>query len=237
MTSSPRSTRGSALRTVAPAALLLCAGAAMAAAPGTLKPFKATYHASYMGLNGTGTMILAPAGDGRWTYSLDIDSAIADMRQQTTFDVEGGRWRPLSGSDSTKLLIKKSSKQATYDWTSRQAVWSGDVKHDRAGPVALQPGDLDAMLVNLAIPRDVSAGKPLAYRMVDDGRAKSLRYEVAGKASVEYGGSTHPATKVTRTDGDKQTVVWVVDGLPVPARILQRKDGQDEIDLTLESIR
>ena len=43
--------------------------------------------------------------------------------------------------------------------------------------------------------------------------------------------------KVTRTDGNKQTVVWVVDGLPAPARILQRKDGQDEMDLQLKAMR
>jgi hypothetical protein len=41
---------------------------------------------------------------------------------------------------------------------------------------------------------------------------------------------------VSRTDGNKQTVVWVVDGLPVPARILQRKDGKDEMDLRLKSV-
>ena len=31
------------------------------------------------------------------------------------------------------------------------ATWTGDVKPDRAGPVKLQAGDLDAMLINLAI--------------------------------------------------------------------------------------
>jgi len=29
----------------------------------------------------------------------------------------------------------------------------------------------------------------------------------------------------------------VVDGLPVPARILQKKDGKDELDLVLKSVR
>ncbi|HVQ32308.1 MAG TPA: DUF3108 domain-containing protein, partial [Lysobacter sp.] len=98
-------------------------------------------------------------------------------------------------------------------------------------------GDLDAMLVNLAIPRDLAAGKPLNYRMVDDGRAKPMTYQVAGKEAVTVGGKSQQATKVSRTDGNKQTIVWVVDGLPVPARILQRKDGKDEVDLRLNSVR
>jgi hypothetical protein len=143
----------------------------------------------------------------------------------------------LSGTDASAVLIKKVNKQAQYDWSKGEATWSGDVKPDRAGPVKLQPGDLDAMLVNLAIARDVNAGKPLHYRMVDDGRAKDLVYTVAGKEKVTIGGKTEDATKVSRTDGKRQTILWIVHGLPAPARILQRKDGEDEIDLQLKSMK
>lgn len=212
-------------------------GDALAAKPSALKPFTAVYDVSYMGLGGTGTMTLAPAGGNRWRYSLDIDSAIADLSQNTTFEADGGSWRPLSNSDTANMLIKRNSKQASYDWGKREARWSGDVKPDRAGPVTLRDGDLDAMLVNLAIPRDVAAGNALDYRMVDNGRARQMHYEVAGRETVQVGGKPQAATKVSRSDGDKQQVVWVVDGLPVPARILQRRGGKDEMDLKLKSIR
>lgn len=220
-------------------ALLLLAVAlpASSARPAALKPFTATYQASYMGLRGTGTMTLAAVGGDRWKYSLEIDSAVARLSQNTVFEADGGHWKPLSNNDSSLLLIKKSSKHATYDWERREARWSGNVKPDRAGPVALRAGDLDAMLVNLAIPRDLAAGKPLEYRMVDDGRAKQLRYEVAGRDTIEIAGKPQPATRISRTDGRRQTVLWVVAGLPVPARILQRKDGDDEMDLRLQSLR
>lgn len=213
------------------------AASAASAAPAQLKPFTATYDVSYMGMGGTGTMTLAPAGGDRWNYSLEIDSAVATLSQRTQFSANGGVWRPLSNDDTSSLLIKKNSRQATYDWNSRQARWSGDVKADRAGPVALKDGDLDAMLVNLAIPRDVAAGKPLAYRMVDNGRARDLSYQVVGKETVQVGGKPQAATKVARSDGDKQQIVWIVQGLPVPARILQRRGGRDEMDLKLTAIR
>ena len=58
------------------------------------------------------------------------------------------------------------------------------MKPERAGPVKLQVGDLDALLVNLAIVRDLRAGKPMNYRMVDDGRVRQLRYTVAGKEQI-----------------------------------------------------
>jgi hypothetical protein len=212
-----------------------CAVPALAAAP-DLKPFNADYIANYMGMEGAARMSLAPAG-GNWTYTLSVKSSLATLSQTTTFDENGGQWRPLSGTDNSNVLIKSVKKQATYDWAKGVATWTGDVKADRAGPVKLQAGDLDAMLVNLAIARDVAAGKPLKYRMVDDGRAKDLAYVVSGKEKVTIGGKSQQATKVTRTDGNKQTVVWVVDGLPAPARILQRKDGQDEMDLQLKAMR
>ena len=219
------------------APLLLGAFVLAASAPAlAIKPFTADYQANYMGLQAQGQMTLTAAGANRWKYTLDVHNGLANLSQSTTFEDKDGKWRPLSGTDSSMLLVKHSDKNATYDWNKGVANWSGDVKGDRSGPVQLQAGDLDAMLLNLAIVRDVNAGKPLAYRMVDDGRAKQMTYQVAGKDTVTIEGKPREATKVTRSDGDKQTVLWVVDGVPVPARILQRKDGKDEMDLQLTSL-
>lgn len=230
-----RAIRNSALPLAA--ALALAGAAAVAAKAPALKPFTAVYEVSYMGLGATGTMTLEPAGGDRWSYRLDIDSAVANLSQNTTFEANGGTWRPLSNSDSASLLVKKNTRHASYDWDKREARWSGDVKPDRAGPVKLREGDLDAMLINLAIPRDIAAGDALDYRMVDDGRARQMHYQVAGKETVQVGGKPQSATKVARSDGNKQQVLWVVEGLPVPARILQRRNGKDEMDLKLKSIR
>ena len=210
---------------------LVASGSAMA-----VKPFSADYTANYMGMQGAGKMTIASAGGDRWKYTMSIRSSIAQLTQSTTFEDRNGQWRPLSGTDSSLLLIKKANKTATYDWGKGEARWGGDVKAERAGPVKLQAGDLDALLVNLAVARDAAAGKPMAYRMVDDGRVKQLSWSVAGKETLTIGGTSKQATRVTRTDGDKQTVAWVVDGLPVPARILQRKNGKDEIDLKIKSL-
>ena len=218
------------------ACLALAFLAPAVAADSGLKPFTATYDASYMGMHTTGTMTLVQSPGDRWTYSFTIDSPVASLAQTTVFKDEGGVLKPLSNSDSSTFLIKKNHKQATYDWASGQARWSGDVKDDRKGPVALKPGDLDAMLLNLAIARDVAAGKPLDYRLVDDGKAKRMHYRVVGSDTVSIGGRQHEATKVVRKDGDKELLLWVVEGLPVPTRILQRKDGNDEMNLTLKSI-
>src|SRR5690606_21259093 len=202
-----------------------------------VEPFSATYQATYMGLQGNGRMTLEAQGNDRWKYTLSIGSNGIQLNQSTVFEDRDGKWRPLSGTDSSMLLIKKTDKQATYDWDKGVATWSGDVKADRAGPVKLQAGDVDALLLNLELARDVPAGKPLQYRMVEDGRVKTLAYKVVGKDEITVGGKTHTATRVSNKNGDKETIAWVVEGIPVPARILQRKNGKDEIDLRIQSVQ
>nr|WP_199244563.1 DUF3108 domain-containing protein [Lysobacter panacisoli] len=211
---------------------------AAASAPAwAVKPFTADYQASYMGMQGSGRMTLASEGSNRWKYSLSVTSPLAELQQTTVFEDKGGQWRPLSGVDTSRVLTKRQNKNATYDWSRGVASWTGDVKPERAGPIKLQAGDLDALLINLAVVRDLQAGKPLSYRMVEDGRVKQLDYTVAGKEPISIGGQTKQATKIVSSQGKKETIAWIVDGMPVPARILQRDKGQDAIDLRVQAVR
>lgn len=202
-----------------------------------VKPFSADYVASYMGMQGAGKITIAPAGGNRWKYSLTIRNNVAQLSQVTTFDETGGKLRPLSSTDSSMVLIKKVNRSATYDWSKGEARWSGDVKPERAGPVKLQDGDLDGLLLNLAVARDAAAGKGGRYRMVDDGRVKQVSYTIEGKETLQIGGTGREATRASYVDGDKQYVIWALEGLPVPARILQRKDGKDQIDLRIAALK
>ncbi|WP_225764453.1 DUF3108 domain-containing protein [Stenotrophomonas sp. Marseille-Q4652] len=212
-------------------AVVLAALPAMA-----LEPFKADYQASYMGMKADGVMTLAAEAGNKWRYSLRVKNQLADLSQSTLFEEANGRLRPLSSKDSSVLLVKKRNVEANYDWNARQATWSGDIKPERSGPVALKAGDMDALLINLAIARDLAAGKPLNYRMVDEGRVKPMSYRVVGKENITVNGRSQEATKVSRTDGNKELIAWIVPDLPVPARLLQREDGKDALDLTVKSV-
>lgn len=218
--------------------MAFAATAVLASAPAlALEPFTADYQASYMGMQANGRMTLAAAGEGKWRYNLSIQNQLANLSQTTVFQDVGGQWRPLSGTDSSKVLVKSSVKNAAFDWSRGVATWSGDVKPDRAGPVKLQAGDMDALLINLALVRDVLAGKPLVYRMVENGKVKVMKYAVAGKEQITVSGKPQQATKVVNTSGERQIIAWVVEGLPVPARILQREKGSDAMDLRVSGVR
>lgn len=219
---------------------LLAAGAVLAlgAAPAfALDAFTATYKASALGMQGDGQMTLTPQGNGKWKYDMSVRNQLVNLTQSTTFEDKDGSYRPLSSSDSSVVLIKSKSVKTNYDWSTQQATWSGDIKDNRKGPIPLKAGDMDALLVNLAIVRDVHSGKPLNYRMLENGKATPMSYQESGKETITVAGKTVNATKVTQTEGKKQMVVWVVADKPVPVRILQRENGQDSYDLTLTSFK
>ena len=140
-----------------PSTLLAAALLAAASAPAlAVEAFTAQYNASALGMVGEGQMSVSPQPGNRWQYTLSVRNQAVDLSQKTVFDVQDGRMRPLSSSDTSRLLIKKKNVNTVYDWSKAQATWSGDVKPDRAGPVKLAAGDMDALLVNLAIVRDVT---------------------------------------------------------------------------------
>jgi Protein of unknown function (DUF3108) len=224
--------RGRFVIALATAGLTFAASSAFA-----LEPFSANYQAKYMGLSANGKMSIESQGGNRWKYTLSIVHQAAQLTQTTVFEDRDGQWRPLTGTDASLLLIKKIRRNAVYDWAAGEARWSGDVKPERAGPVPLQTGDVDGLLMNLAIARDAAAGKPLRYRLVDEGRAKPMNFTVAGKETITIAGKPREATKLVNTNGNKQMMIWVVEGLALPARILQRKDGKDDIDLKIISVR
>lgn len=230
----------SALRSIAAAAVLALASASAAA----VEPFTADYAAQYMGLQATGRMTLEPAGGNRWKYSLQVNGAGARLEQNTVFEVDGEQWRPVSSHDSQRgesglaaMLVKPRSTTATYDWSRGQATWEGDVKADRRGPVRLQPGDVDGMLLNLALVRDFASGRELSYRLVEEGRARRQVFQPVGTETITVQGREYKATRVRQQDGSRTITAWIVEGLPVPARLLQQRNGRDHIDLRLKSIR
>ena len=238
----PRSNRPLPGRILA-ATLLLAASAAVALPASALEPFNADYTARFMGMEAEGTMTLENTGGDRWEYRMEVAGMGARMVQSTSFQARGEHWRPLASEDSqigesglAAMLVRNKTVRATYDWDNNVARWSGDVDNDEAGPVSLRPGDMDGMLINLAVIRDFAAGQPLKYRLVEDVRARPQVFQVDGTETITVAGQQHEATRVVRTSGRREITAWIVDGMPAPARIVQKRNGRDHIDLRLKSL-
>ncbi|UTA55535.1 DUF3108 domain-containing protein [Lysobacter soli] len=226
---------------------LLCLVLASFSAPASaLEPFVANYQIFNEGKPlGEATMQVVPdANPAHWRIDLDMRGtkglmglANVNAQQSTVFDVVANDvYRPLSQSTVRKAIFVGRKMTGTYDWNARTARWTGDVKKKRQVPVPLKDGDMSGLLINLAIVRDAQPGKALQYRFVDNGRARDHNFTVAQDLEpVTVDGMGFNAMRVSRVQGSNndETVVWVVEGVPTPVRILQRENGTDTYDLRL----
>ena len=190
---------------------------------------------------GDALLQLVPVPNDRWRIDLRIEAthglmslANLDLQQSTVFDESGGALRPLSQSTVRKALFSRKQTTGTYDWSRSQARWTGDVKKTRRAAVPLQAGDMNALLINLAVLRDATPGATLHYRFVDDGRARDQEYRVAAAREPQVVDDlAYAALRVERVrGGGDATTFWVVESVPTPIRIVQHDDDGD-IELQL----
>lgn len=226
-----------------PSLLLGLALAGLTAPALALEPFVASYQAYNEGkLAGSASMKVAPRAGEQWQIDLNVKGtrgfarlAGLNIEQSTVFDVHGGAFRPLSQATVRHALIFGKKMVGSYDWNRRTAQWQGDIKKDRRAPLPLQPGDMSALLMNLAVIRDAAPGRRLDYRVVDNGRIREYQYAVSPEPeTVTVEDLSYSALRVSRINGgNDETLFWVADGVPTPVRILQRENGRDGIDLRL----
>ncbi|MBL8255313.1 MAG: DUF3108 domain-containing protein [Pseudoxanthomonas mexicana] len=208
-----------------------------------LDPFVARYQAYYEGkLAGSASMKVEPKSGSQWQIDLNVKGtrglarlAGLNIEQSTVFDAIDGQFRPLSQATIRHALFMGKKMVGTYDWDNHKAQWQGDIKKNRRAPLPLQPGDLSALLMNLAVIRDAAPGKQLDYRVVDNGRVREYQYVVSPEPeTVTVEDLSYSALRVSRANGgNDETIFWVADGVPTPVRILQRDNGQDGVDLRL----
>ncbi len=233
--------------------LLLCvlpsAGAQAPPLPETtdtlvvLEPFLARYEARYHAKPaGDATLKVVRLQTPQWRVDLGIEGRRGmagvlglNVQQSTVFDVIDNTYRPLSQSTVRKGLFLGRKSVGSYDWAKASARWQGDLKKQHQQPVALLPGDMSGLLINLAIVRDARPGAVLRYRFVEGGRVRDHSYQVAAvPETVQVGELSYSTLRVARTNGgNDETVVWVAQGVPTPVRILQRENGEDAVDLRL----
>ena len=231
------------MRAPFPSLLLGLALAGSAAPAWALEPFMASYQAYNAGkLAGSASMKVVPKTGEQWQIDLNVKGtrgfarlAGLNIEQSTVFDAADGQFRPLSQATVRHALFMGKKMVGTYDWHAHTAQWQGDIKTNRRAPLPLQPGDMSALLMNLAVIRDAAPGRQLDYRVVDNGRIREYQYLVSPEPeTVTVEDLSYSALRVSRANGgNDETIFWVADGVPTPVRILQREDGQDGIDLRL----
>ncbi|MCC8363957.1 DUF3108 domain-containing protein [Lysobacter sp. A6] len=212
------------------------------AAVPALVPFNARYRVTRDGKTlGDATLNLVSLPDQRWRIDLRIEAtrglmglAGLDLQQSTVFDTHEEVLRPLSQSTVRKALFTRKQVTGTYDWSTGVARWTGDLKKNRREPVPLRKGDMNGLLINLAVLRDAAPGATLQYRFVEYGRAKDQQFLVSPAREPQVVDDlAYQALRVERVrGGNNGTTFWVVEAVPTPIRIVQH-DDEDTYELQL----
>lgn len=219
------------------AAAVLALAFALPAAPAlALKPAQARYDLSYNGRPASGSMSVRPQTGGRWLVSLRVGNLLGSIDQATVFDFAAARPRPLGSSRHVSTVVSNKGVVARFDWRHRRASWSGDVKPHRRGPVPLLAGDVDPLVLNVALAADVAAHRTPSYRMLENGRARILAYRRLRNETLVVGGRRVDTVKLFASEAGKQYVAWVAPGVPLPVRLLQHELGGDTVDLRMRAL-
>lgn len=217
----------------------------------TLTPFAAHYQVFEGGKEqGEATLQLSSAGRGEWRYDMNVrgTSGLAriagfEMQQSTVLREQGERLTPVSAHSEGGVLFKHKVIDTVFDWTRREVRWTGDVKSDQRGPVALRDDSVSGQALNLLISRDLPAdmavGDALHYHMVERGKAKEVAYVSRGEETIDVPAGRYTAQALTYDRGEgehqKDTTVWISHelGVPTPIRVLQREEGKDAFEMRL----
>lgn len=192
------------------AAFTLALGSALASAQ-DLIPFTASYAADMrkVPVNGEATHTLKANDDGTWTLSFNAGLFVARLTEESVFRLQDDRLQPLNYLYERRGLGRGRTSSLTFDWN--EGLVTGSHKNDRF-QLPIEPGLLDKTTYQLALQRDLQAGKTnLHYRVVDGDDIEDYEFRITGEKRVTTRVGQFDAVEVERVrdaDAKRQTTLW-----------------------------
>ncbi|TVP88978.1 MAG: DUF3108 domain-containing protein [Pseudomonadaceae bacterium] len=197
-----------------------------------LKPFKASYTADMrrVPVNGEASHQLEQNADGTWTLTFHAGMFVARMTETSQLTLDNGEIKPLNYHYERRGLGRSRETRQSFDWDAGKVTGNHG---DRAIALATEPGLLDKTSYQLALQRDLLAGKDtLHYRVVDGRSIDEYEFEITGSKRVSTEVGEFDAVEVVRVrdaDANRQTTLWFAkdwDYLLVRLQQIE-SDGQD----------
>lgn len=208
-----------------------------------LSPFKAAYTLSRAGVS-VGTVLRTLRRENNATYVYESQSQTTGMMSVFLKDriLERSHWHVVNDTmRSLSYVYERSggSKQRNvhlaFDWQNR--IVTNDVDGD-TWKMSIPDGAMDKLLYQIAVMRDLRAGKAkLAYEVADGGKLKTYEFHIEGDDLIETALGTLKTTRVTRNRDDRVTTIWcAVDYQYLPVQIEQVEENHGLLRLTIESL-
>ncbi|MES2870050.1 MAG: DUF3108 domain-containing protein [Pseudomonadota bacterium] len=181
-----------------------------------LKPFKASYTADWkqLPMSGSAERSLTKNDNGTWTLNFKASMLVASLNEESTLKIEKNTLTPLTYTFERGGLGKAKKVNLDFDWATKMI--TGTDRGD-AVKLPLNSGILDKSTYQLALQRDVAAGKKsMSYQVVDDGELDTYDFRVIGEEKVSTKAGSIDAIKVERvrdpTKNKRITEMWFAKG-------------------------
>ena len=177
-----------------------------------LKPFSASYTADWkqLPMSGTASRSLTANTDGTWTLNFQASMMIANLNESSTMRLDKDALLPQSYHFERGGLGKAKKTDLDFDWNTKTVTGT-----DRGDAVKLpvDRGVVDKSTYQLALQRDVAAGKKsMSYQVVDGDSIDTYDFRVLGTEKVATEAGQVDAVKVERvrdpTQNKRITVLW-----------------------------
>jgi hypothetical protein len=225
--------------------VIACAVFAPEAMPAeSVQPFTATYGVEWRGMGaGTSTLELSRSGE-EWTYrsrntargifKLAFPQAIT---QTSVFIIRDGQVMPLAyrADDGTKSTTRDVSLD--FDWVKARVTGTAE---DEPVNTSLQPGTQDALSVQIAMMRELEAGRtPERFWLIDKAELKQYMYASEGTERIDTAlGELATVVYRSQREGSKRiTRLWLAPSLGyLPVRARQLRGDRVEFTMTLRKV-
>ncbi|RON06292.1 DUF3108 domain-containing protein [Pseudomonas brassicacearum] len=177
-----------------------------------LQPFSASYTADWkqLPMSGSAERSLSKNDNGSWTLNFKASMLVASLTEESTLKLDKDALLPQSYSFERGGLGKAKKVNLDFDWTNKMVTGT-----DRGDPVKvpLNTGMLDKSTYQLALQRDVAAGKKsMSYQVVEGEDTDTYDFRVIGQEKVQTKAGSVDAIKVERvrdpTQNKRITEMW-----------------------------
>lgn len=208
-----------------------------------LSPFRAAYTLSRAGVS-VGTVLRTLRRESNGTYTYESQSQSTGMMSVFLKDriLERSHWQVVNDTVRSLSYVyersggsKHRNVRLAFDWQARTV--TNDVDGD-AWKMPVPDGAMDKLLYQIAVMRDLRAGKEkLAYEVADGGKLKTYAFDIEGDDFIETALGTLKTTRVTRNRDDRVTTIWcAVDYQYLPVQIEQFEENHGLLRLTIQSL-
>ncbi|GGI91737.1 DUF3108 domain-containing protein [Halopseudomonas pertucinogena] len=191
-------------------AAALAVGSSLALAQ-PLTPFTASYAADMKSVpvNGEAVHSLEQNSDGTWELKFRASMFVARLTEESTLTLESDQVVPLRYRYERKGLGRGRETVQNFDWAAGEV---RGVHKKEEFTLPTQPGLLDKTTYQLALQRDLMAGKTeMSYLVVDGDEVEQYQFRVTGNERVTTRNGQFDAVEVERIrepDAKRETTLW-----------------------------